>query len=278
MVGVPEQEGRLAPGWYETDDGGGRRFFDGHAWVVLEPAVQRRHGRGDRVVPVVVVPVVLVVLATSLVVARTVAGRMEPSSSAVAVVVLVSYGPVLAVVLVARRRWVTLGHTDISWTLRRADLLWGPVAWSAIVVLQVFAVAVLLVLDVPIAGNLDRVVGGTASRLLLVVVAVGVAPVVEEITFRGVVLGGLLQRIGAPGAVIVQALVFGAAHVDPTAGWSSIGTAVVLGAVGVGIGAVVVSTNRLGAAVVAHAMFNGVALAVAWTGLGERAGIDLFGG
>jgi membrane protease YdiL (CAAX protease family) len=50
-------------------------------------------------------------------------------------------------------------------------------------------------------------------------------------------------------------------------GWSNVGLAIVLGTVGVVFGIVVELTGRLGPAIVAHAVFNGVVLIALFSGL-----------
>jgi membrane protease YdiL (CAAX protease family) len=52
------------------------------------------------------------------------------------------------------------------------------------------------------------------STLAALVVAVAVAPICEEIFFRGFVLTGLRRRLPVWGAIVVSALIFGMAHAD----------------------------------------------------------------
>lgn len=98
-------------------------------------------------------------------------------------------------------------------------------------------------------------------RLALAVMVVGVAPLVEELLFRGVLLSGLMRRMPVSVAVLVSALVFGCAHVpDFGFAWYAVPALVGLG--------VVLALLRLGSrslwpAVVAHAGNNLVA-AVTW--------------
>ena len=63
-------------------------------------------------------------------------------------------------------------------------------------------------------------------------------------------------------AVAVQALLFGVAHIDPVRGSGNIGLALVLGAVGVALGGATYLLRRLGPAIIGHALFNGVVLAI----------------
>lgn len=89
------------------------------------------------------------------------------------------------------------------------------------------------------------------GRLLLFLLLVVGAPVVEELFFRGLLLGALRRRFPAAPAVAVGAVVFGLAHYDVAA-------LLGLAAFGVVLGVLVVRTGRLGPAVLAHAAFNAV--------------------
>ena len=99
----------------------------------------------------------------------------------------------------------------------------------------------------------------------LFIAAVICAPVVEEALFRGAVLRGLLSRMGAVSAIAIQAVLFGLAHFDPDFGRESIGLIIVLSVAGVGLGLAAFLLRRLGPAIVAHAVMNGVAITVVLT-------------
>ena len=105
--------------------------------------------------------------------------------------------------------------------------------------------------------------GYVVSLLVLAVVA---APIAEEIVFRGVVLRGLLSRNGAVVAVAVQGIVFGLAHFDPVRGTGNIGLILVLSAVGGVLGLAAYHFRRLAPTMIAHAILNGVAMALALSG------------
>jgi membrane protease YdiL (CAAX protease family) len=97
-----------------------------------------------------------------------------------------------------------------------------------------------------------------ASGAKLVVLAVGagmIAPVVEELLFRGLLLRALLRRMPATPAVGISAASFALLHlVDP-----SIGTVVALPAlatVGVVSGVLAVRTGDLSRSILLHAGFN----------------------
>ncbi|MGA1439992.1 MAG: CPBP family intramembrane glutamic endopeptidase [Ilumatobacteraceae bacterium] len=271
---------RRGAGWFDAGTDGSRRFYDGRGWVTLEPPSERSATTAGP--PFVVVPATLVVLGVSLAVARIVAEHLVARGASgvvpVVVPVVVTYAPVVAWLAMVRKSG---DDTGIGWSARRIDLLWGPVAWLGIVTVQVFVIAILIVLGIPIAGNAESVTGrgtGPVAAVTITVVAITIVPLVEELVFRGVLLAGLSTRVGTTAAVVLHAVAFGAAHLDPTRGWATTGTAIVLTGVGLGLGIAAVATRRLAAPILAHAIFNGVALAVVWSGVGERVELDILGG
>ena len=101
------------------------------------------------------------------------------------------------------------------------------------------------------------------SRRLIYLVA---APIIEELVFRGLVLRGFLSRMGPTSAILLQGVLFGVAHVDPVRGVGNVGLALVLSGVGIAFGTSAYLTRRLGPTVIAHAIFNGVVLAIVLSG------------
>lgn len=95
------------------------------------------------------------------------------------------------------------------------------------------------------------------NGILLVLMGVGVvlvAPVVEELFFRGLLLGTIRERWGTLAAVIGSSVFFGATHFQPLqfAG---------LTAAGLVFAAAVVRTGRLGSAIAVHVGFNATTFA-----------------
>lgn len=98
-------------------------------------------------------------------------------------------------------------------------------------------------------------------KVLLALLVVGVAPLVEELVFRGVLLSGLASRMPVWAAVTVSALVFGAAHLpDFGLAWYPVPTLVLLGLV---LGWLRVHSHSLWTSMVMHASNNFFA-AMAW--------------
>jgi membrane protease YdiL (CAAX protease family) len=93
---------------------------------------------------------------------------------------------------------------------------------------------------------------GPGFAVLAVAIVVGV-PVVEELFFRGLLQAGLVGRLGRTGGVAFASLAFGLAH------FQALQTPALV-AFGAVLGVLTLRTGRLGAAVVAHAAFDGAAV------------------
>jgi membrane protease YdiL (CAAX protease family) len=93
-------------------------------------------------------------------------------------------------------------------------------------------------------------------KLVALVAVVVLAPVTEEIVFRGMLLSRMLRSFPMHVAVIFSGFVFAAIHVvlDPAAWYASIG----LFPVGVVLGYLAISTGDLSRAIWAHAGINGL--------------------
>jgi membrane protease YdiL (CAAX protease family) len=94
------------------------------------------------------------------------------------------------------------------------------------------------------------------------IVVVGIAPVVEEWLYRGVVQQGLVAHLGRVRGVLITACLFSFAHFEPSLSVaSSLATFVATLPVGLILGAVRLATGSLLAAILLHASYNGVSLA-----------------
>ena len=183
-----------------------------------------------------------------------------------ALAALLGYGPMVAYCLWASRRWGTgdLG-TDVGVRVRWADLGWGPLIWLSAWVGGIAAAIVVLALRVPIKSNtegIDRYTGDRGVLIAFLIVAVLVAPVVEELMFRGVVMRGLASIAPVWLAVVGQGAFFGAAHADPVRGWGNAGLILVLGAVGAVFGAAAFLLRRIGPTIIAHALYNAAVMVI----------------
>jgi len=103
------------------------------------------------------------------------------------------------------------------------------------------------------------------ARVLMAACTVLLAPFAEEVFYRGILLPALAHRMPVGSALVVQALVFGFVHfwMVPAAWPLTLAIAVV----GWGAGWLYVRTGSLAAAVVLHATFNGIQLALLFASL-----------
>jgi len=114
--------------------------------------------------------------------------------------------------------------TDFGMVLRLRDL-WGLLAGVGLQFLVVYAVLLplqlILDLDNPPEQQVTQIAGearGTVDVVLVVFVVVVLAPIVEEMIFRGMLLSRLRRSMGRTPAVLLSAVVFAAVHLaDPNA-------------------------------------------------------------
>ncbi|MGG7508897.1 CPBP family glutamic-type intramembrane protease [Plantibacter sp. YIM 135249] len=199
---------------------------------------------------------------------------------------LVVWVPLLAAVIAASFLAGTRSPArDFGLAFRPLDLFWG-----LIVGLLARCVAVLvevLVNGRPLAVSgptldADGASGTAASTIALLVwgtiATVAIAPFVEELFFRGLVLRGTMRALGGSRigasigasavsavAVVVAAIVFALVHlvgVATPAQALTIGLSTLV--VGLGAGAVAAASGRLGGAIIAHAVFNGSVVVFVW--------------
>jgi membrane protease YdiL (CAAX protease family) len=161
----------------------------------------------------------------------------------------------VGVVFIARSKGRSV-RDDFGLTLHVRD------GWALFAGLGLFLVAAALIEPlVRIANERQQVVddltkAGGAKLAVFAVVAALVAPVCEELLFRGLLLRALRRRMAPEAAVIVQALAFALAHpmLSPTLGDLAVVPALfLLGAVS---GVVAVRRADLSASILMHVGFN----------------------
>jgi membrane protease YdiL (CAAX protease family) len=134
-----------------------------------------------------------------------------------------------------------------------------PAGWLGLLVLGTLALSFALdgVIEATGLGErgalaeLEATLAGIRGRTLwLALLAFGLAPgIAEELLCRGLVQRGLVREIGAPAAVALSALLFGALHLDPVhAGFAAL--------LGVYLGCVCQIADGLRAAIACHAANN----------------------
>jgi membrane protease YdiL (CAAX protease family) len=135
--------------------------------------------------------------------------------------------------------------------------VWATVAAIAVIFASSLAYdAIRQALHLPLKTNADLLVEQAKYEPYTVIatllVAVLVAPICEEIFFRGFVFPGLAQHLSIWAAVVVSALLFGLAHAD-------LGSFVVLVVIGVVLAVVRWRTHSLWPGVVVHTLNNPIA-------------------
>jgi membrane protease YdiL (CAAX protease family) len=159
------------------------------------------------------------------------------------------------VVLVGRTKGTSARH-DFGLKVRASD--W----WVVLAGVGVFLVATVMIYPLvhlanahqQVVDDLEKASG--AKLAVFAVIAVIVAPVCEELLFRGLLLQALRRRISPEGAVIVQALAFALAHpmLSPTVGDLAVVPALfLLGAIS---GVVAVRRGDLSRSIMLHVGFN----------------------
>jgi membrane protease YdiL (CAAX protease family) len=258
-------------GWYPDPYGGGSRYFDGRAWAPLGPAFDEREAHPT--LPLAAAVGALAILAASLVVGRALGAWLDdydwPTLLYVVLSTAIGYGPSLAWCLYVRRRWGGGRLAGLGWRFRVSDVGWGPVTYLVSFGVELGLGALMVALDVPFTSNIDDVSDLKVDRVYLVsmlIVIVIVAPMIEELIFRGVVLRGLLSRTAPAVAIGLQGVLFGCAHIDPARGTGNIGLAILLSGVGITLGASAYLFRRIGPTVVAHGILNGIAMLLVLSG------------
>jgi membrane protease YdiL (CAAX protease family) len=229
-----------------------------------EPGARVRWGIGDAIVAFVVGLVV------SLIAAAFVLDPDHPNDPTTLVVLICSqnFSIIAWLAMVARRKGTGSLRTDFGLTLRRP-----PAAWLADVPYFFLGIGLQLAALLPI-GLLNELYGHTAKQdvvntadkasgwqiPVLALAIVLLAPLTEELLFRGTLLRSLLRKMTPEAAVFVTALAFGLVHVlgDP-----SVGTLIALPAIillGICSGYQAVRTGNLSRSVLMHMGFNALSV------------------
>lgn len=154
-------------------------------------------------------------------------------------------------------------------TWKWSDIGVGTAASIAARIAATVLILPIVALDPDLNGSnvpTRSVVEGRAALLvLLTIVAVVIAPVVEELFFRGVLQRSLEVALRPWIGVAVASIAFGLAHIDPARGRANVAVVLATTSGGAVFGALYRVLHRLPPGMVAHAMFNAVAIAVLWT-------------
>ncbi|HUS81942.1 MAG TPA: type II CAAX endopeptidase family protein [Dehalococcoidia bacterium] len=237
----------------EQPQSGRRDWRQGIAWGPRE-VVQ---GLALAVTAVIFIPVAALVVAAGLGIDVT----DTKHATQVSLVASLPFEAVLFAIVIAltmgkyRSRWRDLGFRPLA--LSRA---WVPVALvvGAFVAVQVYGVIADAIGGsdfLPKSTLGEDALDQTAFVVLAVILAVGMAPVVEETFFRGFVFGGLSKRFSLLGSALISGFLFALAHGQPT-------TLIPFTAVGMLFAVGYAYTGSLWTSISAHFTFNLISLTV----------------
>ena len=175
--------------------------------------------------------------------------------------------------LVARRKGIGSLRSDFGLVLRRPVAAWfSDVPWFfAGIGLQLASLLPIGLLNELYGHTAKQDVVKTADRAsgwqipLLALAIVLLAPLTEELLFRGALLRSLLRKMAPDAAVFVAAAAFGLVHVlgDPTVGSLIALPAIIL--LGVVSGAQAVKTGTLSRSILLHMGFNALSVVLLFT-------------
>lgn len=275
---------RAPPGWYVDPLGQQSwRWWDGHQWladgapgvVVDRPWVPEREDhehaiRGGLLALLGFVAGIALSLGLSL--TAVALGADEDSLVAICAGQAGLWSGLTGACLIAVHRSGSGSLRDLGLVrLRRQDFGVGAVAAIVMrVVCALVALVCILIFPIDSIRNTNSATTGVAPSVLAaivigLIVCIG-APFFEELFFRGLVQGVLTRRWGARIAIIAQAIGFALVHyrVGMTAEltlttWAQI---VVAGLV---LGCLRWRYERLGPGMVAHGIFNAIAIAIVFS-------------
>jgi hypothetical protein len=113
----------------------------------------------------------------------------------------------------------------------------------------------------PLSPLVDMATTPGLARWIWVILALGVAPLGEELLFRGILLGSLVHSVGSKLAAVGTTLLFVVLHPDALVYWPAL----------LGIGALAITcilfrwrSQALGPAIAVHLAYNAVIVCSAW--------------
>ena len=186
---------------------------------------------------------------------------------------LVTWVPMAGAVIVYIAMRPRNARATLRWGIRWIDLLWGAA-------LGIACRMIAIVTSLAVYGNTGLgqapTIGGAVDPWLVfgaLIAPIVIAPVIEELFFRGLALGSLYDEVGgakrrgasAAIAIVVTTVLFTAVHLIgvPTE-QAAIATAVPVFVLGAALAGTTLATGRIGAAIIGHVVFNGIAAVIAY--------------
>jgi membrane protease YdiL (CAAX protease family) len=145
----------------------------------------------------------------------------------------------------------------IRWNWPQSGGKWLALGAATLIVLFMLETVLPRPKDTPFEHLFDR----PRDAYLLAIIAVSLAPLLEELFFRGFLYPVVARRVGVTWGVLLTALPFGLIHL-PQYGWAW-GAALVVFLVGVVCGVVRAVTGSVGASFLVHAGYNGTQMLIA---------------
>lgn len=164
--------------------------------------------------------------------------------------------------------WRLLGPVRPSWGRVPIGIGVGVVGFLGVTTLILLVEAAAGGVEPPEQLAMESALGSGVAFVLGVVMAVGLAPIVEEVVFRGVLFQALRRRFGLYPALFVSGAVFAILHTELTEPLYL----VALWLLGIWLAAAFHRTGTLLVPIIGHATFNGVAIGLAYLGAGPSSG------
>lgn len=271
-------------GWYPDPwVDGSLRWYDGFGWSghttgTPPPATATSLAEPEVILPLRVGLLGIGTLLALLLVERTVMYRLlralDPGVVvSILIAIVVAYGIPLSVGIAAVRHtglgtWRHLLGLRAKWV----DLAIGPGVWIVVMIGNFMLLGLMKAVGIPFTSNVRglRGEGDPIPRPLLVLLIVVIAPIVEEILFRGLFLRALRSKLPTWGAVAVQGVLFGAVHASPVFGKGNIGLVILLAWAGILLGTIATLCKRIGPSIAAHMVLNGVVAILLITGVADK--------
>lgn len=166
--------------------------------------------------------------------------------------------------------WHLLGPVRPRWRHLWVGLGAGVAGWLGVTLLMAIVVLAIDREQLPTQESLELLARGDAAALVLAIISVVIiAPIYEELVYRGVLFQALRERLGLFPGMGISSFVWGVLHMElflsAEGGLEPAGFIPVLGIVifSFWLCGVLHRTGSLVVPIVAHALFNGVALGVA---------------
>ncbi len=159
---------------------------------------------------------------------------------------------------------------DLGLKIRAVDFAIGPAGSFVLLVTAIIVGIIVKAIKIPDGSNLDdvREAGQNAGVFIFMgVMAVIVAPITEELLFRGMLMRGLSSKVSPNTALVIQGVIFGSAHFTLSQGWGNLGLILVLTPLGLWLGWIARLTGRLWPGMLAHAGFNAAQLVLLWVSM-----------